>query len=71
MEIYFVLFCVFCLSYFGVQIAIILFEKAQKDEHLWAKILYTAAYTWIAGVILYVMFEPLYSELKVTVFSII
>lgn len=64
------LFWLTCLCFFGLKIGLTLLEKALYDTNIIARSLYFGAYVWIMGVILYVLIEPLYTEVKVIKFKI-
>lgn len=58
------------LSGVGFRIGILLLERALSDDSVGARMVCFCAEVWIIGVILYVLLEPLYSEILVTEFSI-
>jgi preprotein translocase subunit SecG len=64
-EIYLILVVILCLSGYGLSMAFTLLMKAQQEDDLLQKIMHFGADVWIIGVILYVMVEPLYSEVKI------
>ena len=61
-EVYFILFGITCLGAFGLHIAGILLDmSAHQKNGLGEQIQYLVAYVWIIGVVLYVLFEPIFS----------
>jgi hypothetical protein len=69
-EIYLILAIILCLSGYGLNMAFSLLLMAQQEDSLLQKLVHFGAYFWIIAVILYVMLEPLYSEVKTEEFVI-